>query len=96
MSERNWSKFATNACSACIEKNGNETKFFYVFDYEPEEITITYSELIDGLLYALQCVSLDKETYEEGNRSDEEILESLFNTIQSNRGIPDDEWRELL
>ena len=29
MSERNWSEFATNACSACIEKNGNETKAVY-------------------------------------------------------------------
>ena len=81
--KRDWDTFVEKALSACMNRNKDLKDYSYSLLYSIDEIDLTYNKVIDGIPYELKTVTLDKIQYEEGNKSDKDILVSLFNTIQS-------------
>ena len=78
-----WNNFVTKAFNSCINRNADLKDHVYTFNYEPDEIEITYNKIFNDMPLALKSVSLDRNSYEAGNLDDKDILENLFNTIQS-------------
>lgn len=82
---RNFDEFAKYCLSEIIIENNNRNDGkVYCFSYDDDTITISNCKADEiGLLTELQSVSLTREEYLDGNKSDEDLLKSLLNTIQS-------------
>jgi len=86
--ERNWETFVEKCFTACMNRNGTveesrKKDFVYSFTYAPDEITLTIYKQISDIPYELKSINLGVDAYLSGNKSDKDIIESLFNTIQS-------------
>lgn len=82
---RNFDEFAKYCLSEIIIENNNRNDGkVYCFSYDDDTITISNCKADEiGLLTELQSISLTREEYLDGNKSDEDLLKSLLNTIQS-------------
>lgn len=82
---RNFDEFVKFCLSEIIIENNNRNDGkVYCFSYDDDTITISNCKADEiGLLTELQSVSLTREEYLDGNKSDEDLLKSLLNTIQS-------------
>lgn len=62
-------------------RNGNKV---YSLTYDYDEITLTNNKIDEaGFLNELQSISLSKDEYLEGNKTNEDLFRALLNTIQS-------------
>lgn len=82
---RNFDEFVKFCLSEIIIENNNRNDGkVYCFSYDDDVVTISNCKADEiGLLTELQSVSLTREEYLDGNKSDEDLLKSLLNTIQS-------------
>ena len=83
----NWETFVEKCLSSCINRNKSvPANKRYVLKYYGDDIDLClYHTEDDGISWTeIKGIGLDKDTYETGNRSDKDIIESLFNDIKSN------------
>lgn len=84
--DKKWNLFAEKCFNATINRNEElvvkGSKFAYTFTYAPDEVTLTNHEIINDIPFELKSITLSQEEYEQSNKLDKDIIESLFNTIQ--------------
>jgi hypothetical protein len=81
-----WDNFVEKTLTTCINYNKTiKEGFRYGIKYYGDDLDIClfrYDEN-EAAWNEINGVGIDQETYESGNRTDKDIIESLFNTIQS-------------
>ena len=85
--ERNWNTFIEKVFNAVINRNEElvvkGSNYAYTFNYDPDEIEICNNKIIGVIPNQLKSMTLTKDSYNEGDKSDKDIIDSLFNSIQS-------------
>ena len=82
--KKNWNTFIEKLLAACINRNKERVDdIVYTMEYGYDWLELTSNKIILGLINPLKSISLDQEEYENGTKSDKDILEKLFNTIKS-------------
>jgi len=86
---RNWNTFVEKCFNATINRNEDgaikHSKYLYTFTYAPDEVTITNHEVINDIPFELKSITLGIDEYNQGNKSDKDIIEGLFNSVEPSR-----------
>lgn len=86
---KNWNTFAEKCFNATINRNeeniAKNSKYLYTFTYAPDEVTITNHEVINDIPFEIKSITLGIDEYKQGNKSDKDVIESLFNSVEPSR-----------
>lgn len=78
--------FAIAALEETINRNSEVTDMIYTFSYDYDSVMIALNKKLNDVeIIELKSVSLTVEEYEIAEKSDKDIIDSLFNTIQVKR-----------
>lgn len=78
--------FAIAALEETINRNSEVTDMIYTFSYDYDSVTIALNKKLNDVeIVELKSVGLTVEEYEIAEKSDKDIIDSLFNTIQVKR-----------
>lgn len=69
-----------------VNRNSEVTDMIYTFSYDYDSIMIALNKKLNDVeIVELKSVVLTVEEYETAEKSDKDIIDSLFNTIQVKR-----------
>lgn len=78
--------FAIAVLEETISRNSEATDMIYTFSYDYDSIMIANNKKQNDIeMIELKSVGLTIEEYEIADKSDKDIIDSLFNTIQVKR-----------